>query len=139
MNAAAARADQPVVVMFAYLFDPAQSIGAVRPFRFYKYLREMGYDLETLPYPEWLVGLREAPPRGDDAVGGLLRGSAPAEEEVWDRNAYDDRNTRRTLEGSDLRRPKIDANLFKNYAWHFAQQGWIKLSPALSGAGRSSR
>jgi thioester reductase-like protein len=105
----------------------------------FSWLREMGYDLETLPYPEWLVGLREAPPRGDDAVGGLLRGSAPAEEEVWDRNAYDDRNTRRTLEGSDLRRPKIDANLFKNYAWHFAQQGWIELSPALSGAGRSSR
>lgn len=32
-----------VVILFAYHFPPENSIGGARPFRFYKYLRELGY------------------------------------------------------------------------------------------------
>src|ERR1035438_4481911 len=31
------------VIMIAYHFPPAQEIGGFRPFRFYKYLKQMGY------------------------------------------------------------------------------------------------
>ncbi len=96
-------------------------------------LREMGYDLEGVPYPEWLEALRETPPRGDDPVGGVLRGSAPGEKEVWDGNSYDDRNTRRALLRSGLRRPEIDTDLLESYVRYFARRGWIEVPLAVSG------
>ena len=34
---------KPHVIMIGYYFPPAQEIGGFRPFRFYKYLRQMGY------------------------------------------------------------------------------------------------
>lgn len=103
----------------------------------FHWLREMGYDLETLPYPEWLAALREAQPREEDPVGGVLRGSAPAEEEIWDRNTYDDRNTRWALRRSGLRRPEIERDLLETYVRYFARRGWVEEAPEIS-AGRRS-
>ena len=34
---------QPQIILIAYHFPPAQEIGGFRPFRFYKYLKRMGY------------------------------------------------------------------------------------------------
>src|ERR1035441_3469889 len=34
---------KPHVILIAYHFPPAQEIGGFRPFRFYKYLKQMGY------------------------------------------------------------------------------------------------
>ena len=94
----------------------------------------LGYELERLPYPEWLEALREEPPRDDDPVGGVLRGSAPAEQEIRDPNTYDDANTRRALEGGGVVRPEIDGELLESYVRYFAQNGWVEAPPALSDA-----
>ena len=97
-------------------------------------LAEMGYELERLPYPEWLEALREQPPREDDPVGGVLRGSSPAEQEIVDPNTYDDANTRRVLEGSGVDRPQINGELLANYVRYFSENGWVEAPPALSNA-----
>ena len=97
-------------------------------------LAEMGYELGRLPYLEWLEALREEPPRDDDPVGGVLRGSAPGEQEVRDDNTYDDASTRRALEGSGLARPEIDGELLENYVRYFAESDWVEAAPALSDA-----
>jgi thioester reductase-like protein len=95
------------------------------------WLEELGYQVEHLPYNEWLEAVRSAPRRGtgEDAPLDLLRGAAPATEvEIDDRNAYDDANLRRALAETGLRRPKLDAELFANYARHYAEHGWIPAS-----------
>ena len=100
-------------------------------------LSEMGYDLGGLPYAEWLEALREEPARDDDPVGGVLRGSAPGEQEIRDDNSYDDANTRRALEGRGLGRPAIDGELLESYVGYFAERGWVEAPPALSDALRN--
>src|SRR5215207_5921669 len=103
------------------------------------WLEGLGYDIERLPYPEWLEAQREASRRdADDVVGGVLGGATSEEHEIRDDNAYDDRNTRRALEGSGLERPAIDAALLGRYARYFAERGWIRTPPALSGGHRTS-
>ena len=67
----------------------------------------------------------------------MLRGSAPAEDEIWDRNAYDDRNTRRALRRSGLRRPEIDGDLLEVYARYFARRGWVEVGSEISSGRRS--
>ncbi|HEX2180786.1 MAG TPA: hypothetical protein VHH10_00775, partial [Rubrobacteraceae bacterium] len=67
----------------------------------------------------------------------VLGGTSTGEQDVWDANVYDDRNTRRALEGSGLERPAIDGALLERYARHFAEQGWVRTPPALSGRRRS--
>jgi amino acid adenylation domain-containing protein/thioester reductase-like protein len=101
------------------------------------WLEDMGYAIERLPYPEWLKAQREASQR-DNVVGGVLGGATSEELEIRDDNTYDDCNTRRALEGSCLERPAIDAALLGRYARYFAEQGWIRTPPALSGGRRTS-
>jgi glycosyltransferase involved in cell wall biosynthesis len=48
---------QRVVLMFAYHFPPENAIGAARPFRFYKYLRRLGYAVHVVT----------ASPQGNDS------------------------------------------------------------------------
>jgi len=104
----------------------------------FAWLEDMGYEIERLPYPEWLEARRETAPReADDVIGGILRGATS--EEIRDDNTYDDRNTRRALERSGLRRPEIGPDLLGNYARYFAEQGWIGTPPALSGGRRTSK
>jgi len=90
-----------------------------------------------VPYPEWSKALREAPPRGDDPVAGVLRGAAPGVGEIWDGNVYDDSNTRRVLGRAGLRRPEIDGELLGRYVRFFARRGWVEAPPALSGDRRA--
>lgn len=93
------------------------------------WLEELGYEVDHVPYEEWLEAVRSAPRRGtgEDAPLDLLRGAAPPSgEEIDDRNAYDDANLRRALEGTSLQRPKLDATLFANYARHYAERDWIR-------------
>jgi amino acid adenylation domain-containing protein/thioester reductase-like protein len=105
----------------------------------FAWLEDMGYEIERLPYPEWLEAQREAPHReADDVIGGILHGAPSEEYEIRDDNTYDDRNTRPVLEGSGLRRPEIGPDLLENYARYFAEQGWIGAPPALSGGRRTS-
>jgi thioester reductase-like protein len=101
------------------------------------WLEDMGHAIERLPYPEWLKAQREASQR-DNVVGGVLGGATSEELEIRDDNTYDDCNTRRALEGSGLERPAIDAALLGRYARYFAEQGWIRTPPALSGGRRTS-
>jgi hypothetical protein len=103
----------------------------------FDWLEDMGYEIERLPYPEWLEVQREAR-KADDVIGGILHGTTPGEHEIRDDNTYDDRNTRRVLEGSGLRRPEIGPDLLENCARYFAEQGWIEAPPALSGGRRTS-
>ena len=63
----------------------------------FSWLAELGYDIERLPYPEWLEARREVSQHDDDVVGGVLGGAAAGEHEIRDGNTYDDRNTRRAL------------------------------------------
>ena len=97
----------------------------------------MGYDTGLLPYSEWLEAQREASQR-DDVVGSVLGGATSGEHEIRDDNTYDDRNTRRALEGSGLERPAVDAGLLEGYAHYFAERGWIRTPPALSGGRQAS-
>ena len=97
---------------------------------------DLGYRLERLPYPEWLAAQRQSSRRDDD-VGGVLGGTSTGEHEIWDGNLYDDRNTRRALEGSGLERPVTDGALLERYARDFAQQGLAEPPPALTGERRS--
>ncbi len=101
----------------------------------FSWLEDLGYHLERLPYPEWLAAQREASPR-DDVVGGVLGGTSSGEHEIWDGNLYDDRNTRRALEGSGLERPAIDSALLEWSARYFAEQGRAEPPPALAGERR---
>ena len=39
---------KPVLVLLAYHFPPARAIGGARPYRFYKYLKRLGYDCHVL-------------------------------------------------------------------------------------------
>ena len=41
-----------IVVMFAYHFPPENAIGGVRPYRFFKYLSEMGYRCQVFTAAE---------------------------------------------------------------------------------------
>jgi thioester reductase-like protein len=103
----------------------------------FDWLEDLGYPLERVPYTEWLAAVRAEPRRGEgDVVGDVLRGAAPpAGEEVADPNIYDDPNLRRVLEGTGLRRPEIDAELFALYARYFAESGWVPASPQAVAAG----
>jgi glycosyltransferase involved in cell wall biosynthesis len=67
------------LLLIAYYFPPDQAIGGARPYRFYKYLKQLGYDCqvltaapqkETLPDVHFVEDpLREKPRQG---VGGQL-------------------------------------------------------------------
>jgi hypothetical protein len=102
----------------------------------FSWFEDLGYRLERLPYPEWLAAQRESS-RRDDVVGGVLGGTSTGEHEIWDGNLYDDRNTRRALEGCGLERPVTDGALLERYARYFAQQGLAEPPPALTGERRS--
>jgi glycosyltransferase involved in cell wall biosynthesis len=43
---------KPRVILIAYHFPPAQEIGGFRPFRFYKYLKQMGYVCQVITATE---------------------------------------------------------------------------------------
>ncbi len=104
--------------------------------RVFGWFGEMGYPLEQLDYPDWLEARRSAPnaeagkgKAGGGVVEGVLSGAAPESHELWDGNLYDDRNTRRILEKTSLRRPDLNPLLLGNYARHFAQKGWVASPP----------
>jgi amino acid adenylation domain-containing protein/thioester reductase-like protein len=103
----------------------------------FSWLEDMGYDTGLLPYAEWLEAQHEASQR-DDVVGSVLGGATSGEHEIRDDNTYDDRNTQRALEGSRLERPAVDAGLLERYAHYFAERGWIRTPPALSGGRQTS-
>ena len=106
--------------------------------RVFAWLEELGYPLERLDYPDWLEALRESPEEdADDVAGSILGGAASETYELWDGNIYDDSNTRRALQGSELRRPQIDASLFRNYVRYFVEEGWVEPPPE-SSDGRSA-
>jgi thioester reductase-like protein len=86
-------------------------------------LEELGYPLERLPYEKWLERIDFAPPE-EGSPGEILRGAAPAAEELSDGNVYEDRNARRALRDGGPERPAIDRELMETYARYFAEQGW---------------
>jgi thioester reductase-like protein/amino acid adenylation domain-containing protein len=86
-------------------------------------LEELGYPLERLPYDEWLERIDASPPE-EDSPGEVLRGAAPAAEEIGDGNTYGDRNTRRALRNGGPGRPAIDGELMQTYVRYFEEQGW---------------
>ena len=106
--------------------------------RVFAWLEELRYPLERLDYPGWLEALRESPEEDvDDVAGSILGGAASETYELWDDNIYDDSNTRRALQGSELWRPQIDASLFRNYGRYFVEEGWVEPPPE-SPDGRSA-
>ncbi|HEX6709837.1 MAG TPA: thioester reductase domain-containing protein [Rubrobacter sp.] len=98
-------------------------------------LEELGYPLERLPYEEWLDRIDAAPPE-EGSPGEILRGAAPAAEELGDGNVYDDRNARRALRNGGPGRPAIDGELVDTYVRYFAQQGWTGAPATLQEAER---
>ena len=103
----------------------------------FSWLADMGYDTGPLPYAEWLEAQRESSHR-DDVVGSVLGAATSGEHEIRDDNTYDDRNTQLALEGSGLKRPAVDARLLERYARYFAERGWVRTPPALSGGRQTS-
>lgn len=53
------------------------------------------------------------------------------EHEIRDDTIYDDRNARRTLEGSDSRGPEITPNPLEDYARYLGERGWVEALPKL--------
>ena len=100
-------------------------------------LEEQGYQLERVPYDEWLQRMDAAPPE-EGTPGEIVGGAAPAAEELVDDNTYDDSNTRRAL-GDGPTRPDIDGDLLEAYARYFAEQGWIEASGTRHQASAVSR
>jgi hypothetical protein len=39
---------KPHIVLIAYYFPPAEQMGGARPFRFFKYLRRLGYECDVI-------------------------------------------------------------------------------------------
>jgi hypothetical protein len=39
---------KPLVIVIAYFFDPSKAVGAMRPWRFYEYLSDLGYDCRVI-------------------------------------------------------------------------------------------
>lgn len=98
-------------------------------------LEELGYPLERLPYEEWLERIDAAPPE-EGSPGEILRGAAPAAEELSDGNVYEDRNARRALRDGGPERSAIDRELMETYARYFAEQGWTGAPATLQEADR---
>ncbi|MBA2535358.1 MAG: thioester reductase domain-containing protein [Rubrobacter sp.] len=92
-------------------------------------LEEEGYPLERLPYEEWLQRIDAAPPE-EGSPGEIVGGAAPAADELWEDNSYEDRNTRRALGDDGPTRPAINGDLLETYAQYFAEQGWTPASEA---------
>ncbi len=97
--------------------------------RVFDWLEEIGYPLERLDYKDWLKALQESSWETDDSIVGGILGGAPETHELWDGNVYDDSNTREALHGSGLRRPRINASLFRNYARRFVEEGLVAAPP----------
>jgi thioester reductase-like protein len=100
-------------------------------------LEDGGYDLERVPYGEWLDRIQAAPP--EDGPGAVLRGTATGAEDLSNGNVYDDRNTRRVLGEDGPRRPALDGDLVLTYARYFADRNWAPAPSALQEAGRRRR
>ena len=98
-------------------------------------LEEIGYPLERVPYDEWLDAVNAVARGEDDPVGDVLRGAAPAAEELVDGNTYDDRNAGRDLRDGP-RRPAIDAELLETYARYFVERGLVEAPATLHETGR---
>jgi thioester reductase-like protein len=105
----------------------------------FDWLESGGYTLERLPHEEWLRRLEASPPEDGDGPGVVLRGTAPAVEDLSDGNVYDDRNTRRVLGEDGPRRPDVNGKLILTYARYFAARGWAPEPSALQEAGRRRR
>jgi hypothetical protein len=97
--------------------------------RVFAWLEEIGYPLERLGYEDWLEALRESSREADDSIAGGILGGVPETHEFWDGNVYDDSNTREVLHGSGLRRPQINASLFRIYARRFVEEGLVAAPP----------
>jgi thioester reductase-like protein len=92
----------------------------------FSWMESLGYELESVPYAEWLEALGDSPREDPDTGGfvGIPAGAEPDEAELWDGNRYDDANTRRALADGGPQRPPIDAELFETYVRYFVEQGW---------------
>ena len=115
-----------------HLADPAPTLAD----EVFSWLEEAGYDLDRISYADWLEAANGTSQQdAEDPITGVLLGAAPEADDLGDGNAYDDRNTRRALEDSGLRRPETSARLLETYARYFASQGWTPEPRELS-AGR---
>jgi len=115
-----------------HLADPAPTLAD----EVFSWLEEAGYDLDRISYADWLEAANGTSQQdAEDPITGVLLGAAPEADDLGDGNAYDDSNTRRTLEDSGLRRPETSARLLETYARYFASQGWTPEPRELS-AGR---
>jgi amino acid adenylation domain-containing protein/thioester reductase-like protein len=87
------------------------------------WIRNLGYPVEPLSYPDWLKEWRD---RGGG--GGVLRGVLHGAEtrKLWDGNFYDDTNTRRALRSGGPQHPGLGPGIVENYVEHFAEEGWIQ-------------
>jgi thioester reductase-like protein/amino acid adenylation domain-containing protein len=101
-------------------------------------LEEQGYQLERLPYDEWLQKIDAAPPE-EGSPGEVLQGASPSADELWEGNTYENHNARRALGDSGPTRPAIDADLMQTYAGYFARQGWVEASGNRQQASAGSR
>ncbi len=106
--------------------------------RVFDWLEEIGYPLERLDYKDWLEALRESSRETDDSIVGGILGGASKTYEFWDGNIYDDSNTREALHGSGLRRPRINASLFRIYARRFVEEGLVAAQPEPSEGDRTA-
>ena len=92
--------------------------------RVFRWIEDLGYDLDHPDYPDWLKRLRAT--NAETEAGEVVRGAAPDDaSEVKDDNDYDDRNTRQVLSEGGPRRPEVDADLLQTYAESFAERGWM--------------
>ena len=99
------------------------------------WLGDTGYDLQRLPYGEWVERVEATPSEDDAGPGGVLRGALPGEEDLRESNVYGDQNTRRLTGDDGPRRPEVDEGLILTYARYFAEQGWAP-DPGTLQAGR---
>jgi thioester reductase-like protein/amino acid adenylation domain-containing protein len=101
-------------------------------------LEEQGYQLERLPYDEWLQRIDATPPE-EGSPGEVLQGTSPSADEIWEENTYIDRNARRALGDRGPTRPAFDGDLMETYARYFVRQGWTRASGNKHQASAGSR
>lgn len=95
---------------------------------FFDIIEELGYPLDRLPYEKWLEAVNAAS-RGDgDPISDILNSAAPTEDDLWDSNTYDDRNTRRILRRDGPERPDFDGRLVEASVRYFVERGWAPAS-----------
>jgi thioester reductase-like protein len=124
----------------ADITDRVFHLGDPRPLRartLFEQFADLGYDLQHVPWGDWVAGWQASRADGTDDPVHVLRAGMPSPDDLRAVTVLDDRATRPRLQRRGVRRPRIDADLLATYSRHFHAQGWLDRPPRRASAGAS--